>query len=164
MQAFNQEGRFTNMNNDNVNDFTPSGSSGSAQGNDNNNPVESWPVIYTYTRKQALADEIQFDVSGTARELGFKIPVFITCGVKASCVSVPDGVEGQDKAGRLWDVLWMLRLKVHLAGCEQDRLNLEVSVRTGSQSVETVHLIAACSALDFDDPRPCITVMLPEED
>ncbi len=164
MQAFNQEGRFTYMINDNTNDSTPSGSSGSSQVNDNSSPLESWPVVYTYTRKQALADETQFDVSGTAKELGFTMPVFITCGVKDSCVSVPDGVDGQDEAGRLWDVLWMLRLKVQLAGHGQDRVNMEVQVRTGRDSLEIFHLVAVCSAMDFDDPRPCITVMLPQED
>jgi len=69
-------------------------------------------AIYTYTRKQALADGVQVDVSTLAREAGFGIPVFLTATVHKEYVQVPEGVTCQDETGRLWDILWMLRCAI----------------------------------------------------
>ena len=63
------------------------------------------PVIYAYTRKQAIADGVEVDVTKTAQEAGIKVPVFLTRGVFETYVAVPEGVTGQDEAGRLWDVV-----------------------------------------------------------
>ena len=59
------------------------------------------PPIYTYTRKQAIADGFQIDVTTTAQEAGIKFPIFITRAVWDQFVTVPPGVTGQDEAGRL---------------------------------------------------------------
>ena len=53
----------------------------------------------------------------------------------------------QVRAGRLWDVVWMLRFAI---------------IR--SQPARLTKLIANAGAVDIDDPSPAITVMLPEED
>src|SRR5262249_25990843 len=73
---------------------------------------EDADLIHRYTRAQAIADGVLIDVSATAREAGFKFPVALTAAVWARCVAVPPGVACQDEAGRLWDVLWLLRLAV----------------------------------------------------
>ena len=70
------------------------------------------PVIFAYTRKQAIADGVLVDVTETAKEAGFQVPVAVTHAVWAEYVAVPEGVEGQDEAGRLWDVLWMCRFGI----------------------------------------------------
>jgi hypothetical protein len=62
-------------------------------------------LIYTYTRKQALADGVQVDVTTTAREAGITFPVFLTRAVWDKYVEVPAGVAAQDEAGRLWDII-----------------------------------------------------------
>ena len=68
------------------------------------------PAISTYTRAQAIEDGILVDVSDTAREAGFRIPVAVTRTVWNRIIALPDGYRGfQDEAGRLWDVLWMAR-------------------------------------------------------
>ena len=36
------------------------------------------PIIYAYTRSQALADGVLVDVTEIAREVGFKLPVALT--------------------------------------------------------------------------------------
>ena len=72
-------------------------------------PFAGAEVLYAYTRKDALADGIQIDVSEVAREAGLKFRVFFTRAVWESCVRVPDGVRCQDEKGRLWDIVWMLR-------------------------------------------------------
>ena len=56
------------------------------------------PVIYRYTRAQAVADGFQVEVTKTAREAGITFPVFLTRSVFESIVAVPPSVTGQDEA------------------------------------------------------------------
>src|SRR5271169_2130426 len=70
------------------------------------------PVIYAYTRKQAVADGVQVEVTKTSQEAGIKFPMFLTRAVFDAYVAVPEGVTGQDEAGRLWDVVWMTRFGI----------------------------------------------------
>lgn len=121
-------------------------------------------VIYAYSRSQAVADGEQIEVTKTAREAGIVFPVFLTRGVYDQFVAVPEGVEGQDEAGRLWDVVWCLRHAIRRASHYQSRVPLALYVRNDNRAPKLVKLIAVCSALDMDDPQPAITVMLPRED
>ena len=73
---------------------------------------KSGVLIFSYTRRQAIADGVLVDVSTLAKEAGFRFPVAVTAAVWAECVTVPDGVAGQDETGRLWDVLNMLRFAI----------------------------------------------------
>lgn len=143
------------------------------QGNSGNNPQAQNPppesavfgeVIYAYTRKQALADGFQVDVSSVAKEAGFRVPVFMTSTVFGSYVRVPEGVRCQDEAGRLWDILWMLHCAVKGTKAQQDRLSFQLYVRNDNRNPKLVTLLSVCSALDIDDPAPSITIMMPDED
>ena len=67
-------------------------------------------LIHAYTRADALRDGALIDVSAVAKEAGFKGPVALTAAAWARCVADPPDVLCQDEAGRLWDVLTMLRL------------------------------------------------------
>ena len=64
----------------------------------NTNDSPFGPVIYSYTRAQAVADGVQVEVTKTAQEAGIKFPVFLTRTVFDSFVAVPEGVTGQDEA------------------------------------------------------------------
>ena len=82
---------------------------------DHNQPHDAepfGPVIYSYTRAQAVADGVQVEVTKTATEAGIKFPVFLTRTVFDAYVAVPPDVTGQDEAGRLWDIVWMLRFAI----------------------------------------------------
>lgn len=129
-----------------------------------NNESPFGEVIYAYTRKQALADGFQVEVTATAQEAGIRFPVFLTRAVFDAYVTVPQGVNGQDEAGRLWDIVWMLRFAIRKAQSGQDRLPFALYVRNDNRRPKLVKLIASCGALDMDDPQPAITVMLPDED
>jgi len=59
-------------------------------------------VISSYSRADAIRDGFLIDVSKTAREAGWVIPVAVTARVWAKCVEVAPGVSGQDEMGRLW--------------------------------------------------------------
>ena len=123
------------------------------------------PVIYSYTRAQAVADGLQVEVTKTAREAGISFPVFLTRGVFDSFVTVPPGVSCQDEAGRLWDIVWMLRFAILRARPGVQRIPVALYVRnSNTERPRLVKLVATCGALDIDDPQPAITVMLPDED
>jgi hypothetical protein len=121
-------------------------------------------VIYTYTRKQALEDGFQVDVSKTAKEAGFRFRVFLTRAVFDKYVTVPEGVAGQDEAGRLWDILWMLRSAIRCMPDGISRVPFVVLVRNDNRRAKPVGFVAECGACDIHDPSPAITVMLPDED
>jgi len=122
------------------------------------------PVVYSYTRAQAVADGVQVEVTKVAQEAGIKHPMFLTRAVYDSFVTVPEGVTGQDEAGRLWDVVWMTRFAIMRSHGHTDRLPVALYVRNNNRAAKLVKLIATCGALDIDDPAPAITVMMPDED
>jgi len=120
-------------------------------------------VIHAYTRSQAVADGEQVEVSKLATEAGIRFPVFLTRGVYDQFVTVPAGVEGQDETGRLWDILTMLRFAIRRSRAGVDRVAVALYVCNDNRHARLVKLIAACGALDIDDPQPAITVLLPDE-
>ena len=122
------------------------------------------PVIYSYTRKQAVADGVQVEVTKTAQDAGIRFPVFLTRAVFDKYVAVPPGVQCQDEAGRLWDVVWMLRFAIMRAHGASDRVPVALYVRNDNHRAKLIKLIAQCGPLDMDDPSPAITVMMPDED
>ncbi len=124
--------------------------------------------IYTYTRAQAVADGLQVEVTKTAAEAGIRFPMFITRAVYDTYVTVPPGVTGQDEAGRLWDLVWMTRFAIIRqpggASVPASRLPVALYVRNDDIRSRLVKLVAVCGPLDFDDPAPAITLMMPDED
>ena len=127
-------------------------------------PFVGAEVIYAYTRKDALSDGGQIDVSEVAREAGLKFPVFLTRAVWDSYVSVPDGVRCQDEKGRLWDIVWMLRCAARRTSGPQMLFGLHLRNDNRDRTPPLVNLKAMCGPRDIDDPQPAITVMLPDED
>lgn len=119
-------------------------------------------IIHTYTRAQAIEDGVLVDVSTTAQEAGLRFPVALTCAVWGQYVEVPEGVEGQDEAGRLWDILWMLAIAIRGSKDLGDTLNFQLYVRNENRRADLVTLKAVCGP--NDDASPCITVMLQNED
>jgi hypothetical protein len=122
------------------------------------------PVIYSYTRAQAVADGVQVEVTKTAREAGISFPVFLTRSVFDSFVAVPPGVSCQDEAGRLWDIVWMLRFAIMRARPGVQRIPVALYVRNDNRRATLIKLVATCGPLDIDDAQPAITVMSPDED
>ena len=130
----------------------------------NQNESPFGKVIYAYIRAQAIADGVQVDVSTVAAEAGIRFPVYLTRSVFDAYVTVPPDVSGQDEAGRLWDVVWMLRFAIRKAARGHSRLPFALYVRNDNRAPRLVKLVAMCGALDIDDPQPSITIMLPDED
>ena len=130
-------------------------------------PTETSPfgeVLFAYTRKQALADGVQVEVTVTGREAGIRFPLFLTRAVFDAYVTVPPGVTEQDEAGRLWDIVWMTRFALLRARPGVERITVALYVRNDDRAARLIKLIAMCGPLDLDNPQPAITVMLPDED
>jgi hypothetical protein len=121
---------------------------------------ESSDLIHSYSRAQAIGDGTLVDVSETAKEVGITYPTALTRGVYERDVRVPEGIFGQDEAGRLWDILWMMRYAIR-RGPEGDTLLFTVFVRNDNREPQPIKLKGICGP--DDDGSPCITVLLPEE-
>ena len=127
-------------------------------------PFAGAKVLYAYTRKQALEDGEQIDVSTTAAEAGIRFPVFLTRAVWEKYVRVPAGVQCQDERGRCWDILWLLRCAARQTSGPHMLFRLHVRNDNRRGTPPLVTLKAECGALDIDDPKPAITIMLCNED
>lgn len=125
-------------------------------------------TIYTYTRAQAIDDGELIDVTEIANEAGLKVPVALTREVWDAYVSWDESDTNnqtyQDESGRLWDVVWMLRMASHRYKNTSTALyELFVVPRDGrSFRPKKVQLKAVISGGDHGEP--VITVMLPNED
>jgi hypothetical protein len=68
----------------------------------------------------------------------------------------------QDEAGRLWDVLWMLRCAIGRSdGGRVVPFALHVRNDNRDRTPPLVRLKALCGP--GDDGEPCVTVMMPDE-
>lgn len=123
---------------------------------------DDFEIISVYSRANAIADGVLIDVSGPAAEAGFRYPVALTDTVWQGCVRVPEGVEGQDVDGRLWDILWMLRAAIARQRGDGNRIRFTVLVRNDNRRPRPVTLTAICGP--GDTAEPVITVMYPHED
>jgi hypothetical protein len=121
-------------------------------------------LIYAYTREDAIRDGYQVDVSETAREAGFRIPVSVTRKLWDEYITPdPRSVPyGQSVEGRLWDTLWMARLAARCRP-DTDALRFRVIYIQKAAQRRTITLEMRIGAAD-PEGRPCITIMLPGED
>ena len=129
---------------------------------------EEWPVISRYTRAQALEDGVLVDVTDTAREAGFKVPVALTRAAwgLVEPTDAEAAADGQDTQGRLWDLLWLASLTARRASSTSEvrfsvlfRLRGRPGVRAGLHKTEL-----KLHSGPGDAGEHVITIMLPEED
>ena len=127
------------------------------------NPFEDAPVIYRYTRAQAIDDGVLVDLSTWAKETGFSIPVACTAAVWNQYITPPEDTKelGQSERGRAHDVLWMLYMAIKRSR-GGDRLLYDVIFLQKPNKQETVQLKAICGP--GDDGEPVLTIMEPHED
>ena len=140
-------------------------------------PVNEFgPVIFSYTRAQAIADGVLVDLTKLfpklVQEAGIKLHLAMTSTAFVETVGpicsdeIKNGFreerlpDGQSYEGRLWDVLWMFKLAIRKSPFT-DRCNFEVLVWNG-KSHDTVKLWCLCGP--GDDAEPVLTVMLEGED
>ncbi len=120
-------------------------------------------LIHVYTRAQATADGALVDVTTTAREAGFMVPVALTAALHADVndLSGKYVTVGQDARGRLWDLLFLARLnaaKPENADTSEFVFDLHMPVGEG-QKYSVKAMIGP-----GDDEQPVLTLLLPTED
>jgi hypothetical protein len=129
---------------------------------------EALAFIHGYTRAQAITDGVLVDITETAREAGFRLPVAITSAAWAKTVAWADEDSArqtlQDESGRLWDVVWMSYVAARRAsgGCRVP-VQLYVVPRGGAgrrPRLTTLHMVIGPG----DEGEPVITLMNPNED
>ncbi len=137
----------------------------------NTDPRDFWgEPIHVYTRAQALADGVLVDVTETAREVGFRVPVALTASVWADVREIPVAQKGiQDPEGRLWDLLHMGRIA---AGRSLDAHTIIYRLRMdhlcgppGEARHRTRRIYKAKLHVGPGDHGECVvTIMQPNED
>lgn len=123
-------------------------------------PFSDFPVIYSYTRAQALADGVLVDISAAAREHGFKLHTAITDNLLHGYVVPPEGLEGEGQSveGRLHDLLSLAMIAAR-RGMNHNRVEFEVLFLMRPGSLEKVRVVLHVGP--GDQGEPVLTLMLP---
>ena len=127
------------------------------------NPLEDAPVIFQYTRAQAIEDGVLIDLTEWAREVGFRVPVACTAAVWNGYLVPTQRTRelGQSERGRGHDLLWMLLCAIRAHGRSETLLFDVMFLQTPDRRV-LVRFKAVCGPGDHGEPA--ITIMLPGED
>jgi len=129
------------------------------------NPVFG-PVIFSYTRAQAIEDGVLVDITSWAKESGFTCPVAITRGAYDTTIAVSEAEKalGQSVRGRGHDVLWMFYLACRRANTSELKFSVMVARVGGRDGVkhELVELWAKCHG--GDNGEMVMTIMVNGED
>jgi hypothetical protein len=119
------------------------------------------PVIYSYSRAQAIEDGVLIDVSELAKEVGIIIPTALTVGAWEQFVKVREDAIGQDTKGRLWAVLNMFYAATRRYP-NAEIIRFDVLVANDEKAPRPMTLKAIIGPGDTADS--VVTIMLPRED
>ena len=123
---------------------------------------ESWPIIDSYSRAEALDDGVLIAADADlAANAGFRAPVALTHAVFETCVRVPNGVHCQDETGRLFDVLWMASQAFRDVDRKESRVGVQLYVRNDNQAPRLIRLTADIGP--GDNGEPVVTIGYPDE-
>jgi hypothetical protein len=122
------------------------------------------PVLFCYSRQQALTDGVLVDASVLAKEAGFVFPVALTETLYHSYIvpALDLVAEGQSPQGRLWDLLFVLRFAIAKARNTDTILFKVLFLMSAGADPVPIELKAVCGP--GDDGEPVLTIMLPDED
>ncbi len=125
-------------------------------------------TVSAYTRAQALVDGELIDVTATAADARFRVPVALTRKAWVEAVTWDDErPEPQDEEGRLWDVLYMASHAARRAG-GADAVTFCV-LRIPNETRDTRWNDAELLQLELrigpgDHHEPVITILIPGEE
>jgi hypothetical protein len=129
---------------------------------------DDYGVIFLYSRAQAIADGILIDVSGQARESGFRVPVALSAAVWADCIAWSEEDSRrqtpQDETGRLWDVLCVARWTIFWCKEPENPMLFDVKRIPRDGRSTTEQLVTLKFELGLGDhDEPVGTIMQPHE-
>jgi len=122
------------------------------------------PIIYSYTRTQAIADGTLADITDIAKDAGFRYPTAVSTHLYHEVLNPSESLaaQGQSLLGRIWDMLTILRLSIK---SQPDTSWLTFSplfVMTPDTSPAPITIISTVGPGDHGEP--VITLYLPEDD
>lgn len=123
-------------------------------------------LVYSYSRADAIRNGEQFQCE-LAPKAGFLFPVFVTRGINDLIYKSLDyGVN--DYYGVMWDLLIMLNLEIRNQKKNQKKshvstLPFSILIYWKNDKTRLFDFIAQISAIDIDNPKPAITIMLPDK-
>ena len=122
------------------------------------------PVIFRYTRAQAIEDGVLVDLTEWAAETGFKIPVACTQALWHEWIVPPEGTRelGQSERGRAHDVLWLAWVAIRKSAPGKSQIEYQVRFLDAKCRHRTATLKAICGPGDAGEP--VLTLLLPHED
>lgn len=128
---------------------------------------EDADLIHCYTRADAIADGVLVDVTATAREAGFRVPVALTQAAWGDCVfwSAEDNADDiyQDESGRLWDVLWMASLSARSNKGVSQLSFVVLRIPRGSTTGEPQPVSLLMDIGPGDQGEPVVTIGFPQD-
>jgi len=118
------------------------------------------------TRKQALEEGKQKDISDAAKEAGLLVPVYITSTVWDNWITPDEEAvkKGENEQTRLRNVMDKLLyyIRVHRQTNRSNLIYFPVPMSKDGKE-ENVQLLSNLGPVERTDNRPCITIMIPEE-
>lgn len=125
---------------------------------------DNWNVIFSFSRAQAISEEILINVTAQAREAGFKLHTVVTDNLFHSYITPPAGLEGEGQSieGRLHDVFFVLLAAIRSAKAATDYVEIEVLFLMEPGRQEKVKVVAVIGP--GDEGEPVLTIMLPGDD
>lgn len=125
-------------------------------------PDESWPIIFSYTRAQAIEDGVLIDVTTEAKAYGVKLPFVIGDNLFNRYVTPPPGLEGEGQClkGRLHDLLTLAAISAR-KGPRQDQVEFEVLFLMQPGKHEKVRCVLHVGP--DEQGEPVLTLCLPED-
>jgi hypothetical protein len=118
-------------------------------------------IIFTYTRREAIDDSQQFLADGElvqiVKDHRYKWPMYYTCGVREL---IQEAVNGKKSCGDWNAVFWNLMYMSHNGVIQRTENSVTFECIVAGVTYE---FIMEVGPTDFDDPSPCLTLMLPKE-
>lgn len=125
-------------------------------------------LVSAYTRAQAIADGYLIDVTETAREAGFRLPVAMTHAAWVGCVEWDQSDSQrqvyQDQEGRLWDVLSMAMNYARVNQYVSEFVFTFYRVPRGGRGQKARQTFLKAVVAPGDDGKAVLTIQEPNED
>ncbi|WP_243312301.1 DUF6573 family protein [Fundidesulfovibrio agrisoli] len=125
-------------------------------------PFSDSPIIFSYTRADALVDGVLIDLSPVAQTYGFKLPFAISDALYHGYVMPPEGLsgEGQSLEGRLHDLLTLAMVAARKS-LGEDRVYFDIAFLMRPGKLEKVRVVLHVGP--GDSGEAVLTLCLPED-
>ncbi len=126
-------------------------------------PWADFQIVHTYTRAQAISDGVLIDLSSSfpneTRIYRWNVACTDSVWTLIECAAESSN---EDVAVIVWDVCYMSHLAINaMKDAGRAELYFKVCLPLGTPEKK---LKMVSGPVGFDDPTPCLTIMLPTED